>query len=143
MLCRLLGSESMSQSGLLDGEGPTALIAVPQPAWADTDMHDVGIMGTFHAVGVLGKVCLHTAIVVGAGRNVGGPLALHGYLVVPADDQRYLSKGAQIAALTRTPTCVEDQLASRSSADANQRRVRCAVSPTRGYHRYATLTDEV
>jgi hypothetical protein len=44
----------------------------------------------FHAVWVLGEVGLQTAI--GARRNVGGSLALHGHLAVPADDQRYVSK---------------------------------------------------
>jgi hypothetical protein len=48
-------------------------------------------MGAFHAV--LGEVGLQTAIAVGARRNVGGPLALHSHLVVPADHQRYLTKG--------------------------------------------------
>jgi hypothetical protein len=46
----------------------------------------------FHAVWVLGEVGLQTAIAIGARRNVGGSLALHGHLAVPADDQRYVSK---------------------------------------------------
>ena len=83
----------MSQSGLHDGEGPWPVIAVPQPARTDADVHDVGIMGAFQAVRVLGEVGLQAAIVVRTRRNVGGPLALHGPLVVPTDDQRYLSKG--------------------------------------------------
>jgi hypothetical protein len=53
-LCRLAASESMSQTGLLDGEGPWPVIAVPQPAWADAHMHDVVIMGALRAVRVLG-----------------------------------------------------------------------------------------
>ncbi len=139
----LVASESRSQSGLLDGEGPWLVVAVPQPAWADAHMHDVVIKGALHPVRVLGEVSLQTAIPVGARRNVGGPLALHGHLVVPTDDQRYLSEGGQVAILPRTSTRVEDQLASLSSSDANQRRLRCAVSPVGGYDRQAALTDEV
>jgi hypothetical protein len=89
-------------------KNPGPAIAVPQPTWADADVHDFGIMGPFHAVRVLGEVGLQTAIAVGARRNVGDPLALHGHLVVPADDQRYLSKGGQVAVLPRTSTRVED-----------------------------------
>src|SRR5512133_3377105 len=118
MLCRLLGSESMSQSGLLDGEGPTAVIAVPQPAWADTDMHDVGIIGTFLAVGVLGKVFLHTAIVVGAGGNVGGHIALQRHPRATLDPHPKLSQATYIAAPTRSPTSKADPYASRTRAPA-------------------------
>ena len=96
----LVASETMSQGGLLDGGGPGPVVAVPQPAWADADVHDVGIMGAFHAVRILGEVRLQTAIAVGARRNVGGPLTLHGHLVVPANDQRHLSKGGQVAILS-------------------------------------------
>src|SRR5829696_5712449 len=124
-MCRLVASESMSQSGLLDGEGPGPVIAVPPPAWADANVHDVVIMYAFYAVRVLGEVGLQTAVAVGARRNVGDPPALHSHLVVPADDQRYVSKGGQIAVLPRASTDVEDQLASPSSGDANQRRLRC------------------
>jgi hypothetical protein len=53
-LCRSAPSESMSQTGLLDGEGPGPVVAIPQPAWADADVHDVGIMGALRAVRVLG-----------------------------------------------------------------------------------------
>ena len=75
-------------------------------------------MGTFPVVGALGDVGPQTAIEIGARRNVGRPLALHGHLVVPADDQRYLIKSGQVAVLPRTSTRVEDQLASPSSGDA-------------------------
>jgi hypothetical protein len=143
MLCRSVGSESMSHSGLLDGEGPRPVIAVPQPARADADVHDVVIMGAVHAVRVLGGVRLQTAIVVGARRNVGDPLALHRYLVVPADHQRYLSKGGQVAVLPRTSTRVEDQLATPSRRDSNQRRLRCALSPAGSYDCQAAFTDKV
>jgi hypothetical protein len=104
---RLVASES-TESGLLDGDRPGPVIAVPEPAWADADVHDVVIMGTFHAVRVLGEVGLLTAIAVGARWGVGGPLALHGHLVLPADDKCYLSKGGQVAVLPRTSTRVED-----------------------------------
>jgi hypothetical protein len=60
---------------------------------ADADVHDVEIMRAFHAVRVLGEVGLQTSIVVRPRRNIGGPLTLHGPLVLPTDDQRYLSKG--------------------------------------------------
>jgi hypothetical protein len=72
-LCRLIAPGSVAQSGLLDGDGPRPVIAVPQPAWADEDVHDVVIMGAFHAVRVLSEVRLQTAIAVGASRNVGDP----------------------------------------------------------------------
>ena len=75
-LSRLVASESMSQSGLLDSEGPGPVIALPQPAWADAYVHDVGIMGAFHFVRVLGEVGLQTPIGVAARWNVGGPLTL-------------------------------------------------------------------
>jgi len=104
----LVASESMSQSGLLDGERSGPVIAVPQPAWADANVHDVVIMYAFQAVRVLGEVGLQTAVPVGARRDVGGPLALHGHLVVPADDQRYVSKGGQVAVLPRASTGIED-----------------------------------
>jgi hypothetical protein len=39
-------------------------------------VHDVGIMGAFHFVRVLGEVGLQTPIGVGARWNVGGPLTL-------------------------------------------------------------------
>ena len=64
-LCRCVASESKSQSGLLDCEGREPVIAVPQPAWADADGHDVVIKGAFHAVRKLGEVGLQTAIAVG------------------------------------------------------------------------------
>jgi hypothetical protein len=86
-VCHWVASKVMSHSGLLDGEGPGPVIAVPQRTRADPNVHYVAIMGTFHAVWVLGEVGLQTAIAVGARRNVGRPLALHGHLVVPADDQ--------------------------------------------------------
>jgi hypothetical protein len=107
-LCRLIASESMFQRRLLDSEGPGPVIAVPQPASADAHMHDVVIKGALRPVRVLGEVGLQTAIPVGARRNVGGSLALHGRLVVPADDQRYLSEGGQVAILPRTSTRVEN-----------------------------------
>ena len=66
------------QSDLLDGKGPGPVIAVPQPAWAYPDVHNVVIMGAFHTVRVLSEVGLQTAITVDARRNVGDPLALHG-----------------------------------------------------------------
>ena len=75
-LSRLVASESMSQSGLLDSEGPGPVIALPQPAWADAYVHDVGIMGAFHFVRVLGEVGLQTPIGVGGRWNVGGRLTL-------------------------------------------------------------------
>ena len=98
-------------------------------------MHDVLITGAFHAVRVFGEVGLQTAIAVGARRSVGGPLALHGHLVFPADDKRYLSKGRQVAVLPRTSTRVEDQLASPGGGDADQRRLRCAVNTASSYDR--------
>jgi hypothetical protein len=58
----LVASESMSQSGLLDGERSGPVIAVPQPAWADANVHDVVIMYAFQAVRVLGEVGLQTAV---------------------------------------------------------------------------------
>src|SRR5512133_301895 len=89
----LITSGSAAHSGLVNGEGPEPVVAVPQPVWADPDVDDVRIMGAFRAVWVLGEVRLHTAIVVGSRRNVGGPLTLHCHLVVPADDHRHLRKG--------------------------------------------------
>jgi hypothetical protein len=77
---------------------PGPVVAVPQPAWADADVHDVGIMGALHPVLILREVRLQTAIAVGAGRKSAVP-TLHGHLVVPANDQRYLSKGGQAAIL--------------------------------------------
>jgi hypothetical protein len=133
-LCRLVASES-TQSGLLDDEGLGPIIAVPQPAWTDADVHDVVITRPFHAVRVLGEVSLQAAIAVGTRWNISDPLALHGHLVVPADNQRYLSRDGQIAVLPRTSTRVEDQLASPSGRDANQRRLRCAVSAAGSYDR--------
>jgi len=62
-------------------------------------VHDVVIMGTLDGIRVFGRVSLQTAIAVGA---VGGSsisnlsrvsLAVHGHLVLPGDDKRYLSKG--------------------------------------------------
>jgi hypothetical protein len=51
-------------------------------------VHDLVIMGGFHniRIRVLGEVRVQTTIVLGARRNVGGPLALHGHLIVPADE---------------------------------------------------------
>jgi hypothetical protein len=53
-LCRLAASESMSQTGLLDGEEPGPVVAISQPAWADADVHNLGITGAARAVRVLG-----------------------------------------------------------------------------------------
>jgi hypothetical protein len=124
-----------TQSDLLDGKGPGPVIAVPQPAWAHADVHNVVIMSALNPVRVLSEVGLQTAITVDARRNVGNPLTLHGHLVVPPDDQRYLSKGGQIAKLPRTATRVEDQLASPRRGDANQCRLWCAVRPAGSYDR--------
>jgi hypothetical protein len=124
-----------TQSDLLDGKGPGPVIAVPQPAWAHADVRNVVIMSALHTVRVLSEVGLQTAITVDARRNVGDPLTLHGHLVVPPDDQRYLSEGGQIAKLPRTATRVEDQLASPRRGDANQCRLWCAVRPAGSYDR--------
>jgi hypothetical protein len=131
-----------TQSALLDGKGPRPVIAVPHPAWAYPDVHNVVIMGAFHTVRALSELGLQTAITVDASRNVGDPLTLHGHRVLPPDDQRYLSEGGQIATLPRTSTRVEDQLASPSRGDANQGRLWCAVRPASSYDREAALTDE-
>jgi hypothetical protein len=55
-LCRFVASDSMPHSGLLNGEEPGPVVAVPQPAWADPNMHDVGIIGAPYAVRILGEV---------------------------------------------------------------------------------------
>jgi hypothetical protein len=57
-------------------------------------VRDVVSAGRSHAVRVLGKVSLQTAIAIDARRR---SLALHGQLVVPANDQRYMSQGGQVA----------------------------------------------
>jgi hypothetical protein len=62
------------------------------------------IMGSHHAVRILGEVGLQTAIAVGARRSVGGSLALRGHLGLPADDKRYLSKGGQVAGTSENST---------------------------------------
>jgi hypothetical protein len=64
--------------------GLGSVLAVPQPAWAYPDVHNVVIMGAFHTVWVLSEVGLQTAITVDASRNVGDPLTLHGHLVLPS-----------------------------------------------------------
>ncbi len=64
------------QNGLLHGEGPGPVTAVPQPTLAHANVQDVVITDPFHAVRILGEVGLQTASAIGARRNVGDPLAL-------------------------------------------------------------------
>jgi hypothetical protein len=87
-------SFGLTSGGLRHGERPGPVIAVPRPTRADANVHDVVSAGRSHAVRVLGKVSLQTAIAIDARRR---SLALHGQLVVPANDQRYMSQGGQVA----------------------------------------------
>ncbi len=62
-----------TQNDLLDGKGPGPVIAVPQPAWAHADVHNVVIMSALNPVRVLSEVGLQTTITVDAHRNRQSP----------------------------------------------------------------------